>query len=250
MTKILNSLRSPGAMMIALVLALFPQGEHTAQVFMFFSHDASANAQLFAYAFAAAVEVAVLLFVLAGHKGISYTFAAASFATNMVYYAIGGVALLSAAVWPVLLLSALLPGCIMGYSHTIASHTTATPAQPPAQSPRRTWRWWRKSDATDATTNASDTQPAQPGAAIAQPGAIPAPQPAQPDASDTQPAQPAPQPDAKPTKAQRLAQIESAELFDPAQVSAQFNVSRRTAQLDIAQVRAGMTQSNGKVQHA
>ena len=90
----------PGAMMIALVLALFPQGEHTAQVFMHFSHDASSNAQTLAYAFAAAVEVAVLLFVLAGHKGISYTFAAASFATNMVYYAIGGVALLSVAILP------------------------------------------------------------------------------------------------------------------------------------------------------
>ena len=143
MTKILDALRSPGAMMIALVLALFPQGEHTAQVFMHFSHDASSNAQLFAYAFAAAVEVAVLLFVLAGHRGISYTFAAASFLTNIVYYAIGGVALLSVAVMPVLLLSALLPGCIMGYSHTIAQHTAIQGAQPATQ-PARRWQWFRR----------------------------------------------------------------------------------------------------------
>ena len=158
MTRILESLRSPGAMMIALVLALLPQGEHTAQVFLYFSHDASGNAQTLAYAFAAAVEVAVLLFVLAGHKGISYTFAAASFATNMVYYAIGGVALLSVAILPVLLLSALLPGCIMGYSHTIAQHTTA--ATQPATQPRRNWRWWRKPAAAAATQPAQDATPA------------------------------------------------------------------------------------------
>ncbi len=50
--KLLNFLRSSGAMMIALVLALFPQGEHTAQVFMYFSHDARGSAQFFSYAFA------------------------------------------------------------------------------------------------------------------------------------------------------------------------------------------------------
>ena len=139
MDRVLDALRSPGAMMVALVLALFPQGEHTAQVFIYFSHDRSGNAQLFAYAFAAAVEVAVLLFVLAGHKRISYLFAGASFLTNVVYYAIGGVAMLTVSVLPVLLLSALLPACIMGYSHTIAGKPKAgtAPTKAPAKAPRR-----------------------------------------------------------------------------------------------------------------
>lgn len=234
MTKILNSLRSPGAMMIALVLALFPQGEHTAQVFMYFSHDASANAQLFAYAFAAAVEVAVLLFVLAGHKGISYTFAAASFATNMVYYAIGGVALLSAAVWPVLLLSALLPGCIMGYSHTIASHTTAAPAQPPAQSLRRTWRWWRKSAAAAAMQPAQDATPA--ATATQSPVA-----PVAPDVAD----------DALTAIAQQDARAAALQMASEgcsvAQIAAQVDAKPATVRSWIARERA---KRNGEVQHA
>jgi hypothetical protein len=120
MTRILAALRSPGAMMLALILALFAQGEHTAQVFAYFAHSTIGNGWLLAYAFACAVEVAVLLFVLRGHKYISYGFAGATFCTNLVYYAIGGVALLSPAALPVLLLSALLPACIVGYSHTIA----------------------------------------------------------------------------------------------------------------------------------
>lgn len=138
MTRILAALRSPGAMMLALVLALIAQGEHTAQVFAYFSHGAG-SAQALSYAFAAAVEVAVLLFVLNGHKRISYLFAFATLCTNIVYYAIGGIDLQSVAVLPVLLLSALLPGVIVGYSHTIAEtpHSTATET---TQTDR--WQWW------------------------------------------------------------------------------------------------------------
>ena len=159
MTKILTALRTPGAMMIALVLALFPQGEHTAQVFRHFSHDGGGNAAGLSYAFAAAVEVAVLLFVLAGHKRISYAFAGASFLTNIVYYAIGGVALLSVSVLPVLLLSALLPACIMGYSHTVASYpnrddaTGATETHAATQPRAWRWRFWRN-NATPAVAPA------------------------------------------------------------------------------------------------
>jgi len=163
MNEILRALRSPGAMMVALVLALFPQGEHTAQVFAFFSHNAEGSAQFFSYAFAAAVEVAVLLFVLAGHRRISYLFAGASFLTNVVYYAIGGVVLLSVAAFPVLLLSALLPACIVGYSHTIADVGHATPAtkQPakrPAPARRWFWQFWRK----PAETPVTNIQPSNP----------------------------------------------------------------------------------------
>ena len=161
MTQILALLRSPGAMLLALVLALFAQGEHTAQVFANFSHRAGDTEPL-AYAFAAAVEVAVLLFVMNGHKTISYIFAGATFATNLVYYAIGGIDLLSVAVLPVLLLSALLPGVIVGYSHTIAA-TGVAPAAPAATPRRNWWQWWRK-DAAPATVQATSVVATAPAA--------------------------------------------------------------------------------------
>ncbi len=156
MDTVLDVLRSPGAMMVALVLALTAQGKHTADVFTYYSHPGTPV--WLSYVFAGAVEVAVLLFVLNKHKLISYLFAVATFATNMVYYAIGGVDMTSVALVPVVLLSALLPGVIVGYSHTIAENTIkgethATTA--PATAKRRTWQFWRKPQ--DETPRANDT---------------------------------------------------------------------------------------------
>ena len=120
MTRILTLLRSPGAMLIALVAALAAQAEHTAQVFSMVVQAQGIFATLHAYAFACAVEIAVLLFVLAGHRRISYGFALATFATNLSYYAMHDVPLLSLAGAPAWLMSLLLPAAIVGYSHTIA----------------------------------------------------------------------------------------------------------------------------------
>ena len=160
MNRTLDILRSPVAMMVALMLALTAQGKHTADVFTYFSHPGTP--QWLSYAFAAAVEVAVLLFVLNRHKYISYAFAVATFATNVVYYAIGGTALQSIALVPVVLLSALLPGVIVGYSHTIAEHTDTTPATPaPAKARRYRWQFWRKPLETPAEfPTPVDTTPA------------------------------------------------------------------------------------------
>jgi hypothetical protein len=169
MNRILDILRSPVAMMVALILALTAQGKHTADVFTFFSHPGTP--QWLSYAFAAAVEVAVLLFVLNRHKHISYAFAVATFATNMVYYAIGGTALQSVALVPVVLLSALLPGVIVGYSHTIAESAIAdapTPAPQPAKARRYRWQFWRKPTETP-TTNTAPSEPLQ--APVARPSA-------------------------------------------------------------------------------
>jgi len=247
MDTVLNALRSPGAMMVALVLALFPQGEHTAQVFLYFSHDRSNNAQLFAYAFAAAVEVAVLLFVLAGHKRISYLFAGASFLTNLVYYAIGGVAMLSVAVLPVLLLSALLPACIMGYSHTIAEkpksdapHGATPPANAPAKPRRYRWQFWRKP---------AETSTAQPTSNTTTPAPIAPPSPSGGHSegvaqTGTAAAQPEGDGD-KLTPAQRRAQIASAGLQTSEEVIAMFGVGKRTADGDLAWVRKNLLQTNG-----
>lgn len=130
---------SPVVMMVALALALLAQGKHTADVFTYYSHDNTP--WWLSYAFAAGVEVAVFLFVLHGHKGKSYTFAFAAFATNVVYYAIGGAALLTAELVPVLLLSALLPGVIVGYSHTIAEKPMHVATQPQRSNTRP---WWKR----------------------------------------------------------------------------------------------------------
>ena len=68
MNKILDALRTPSAMLVALLLALVAQLEHTAQVFMQVVHASGDGAQVHAYAFAIAVETAVLLFVLHGDR--------------------------------------------------------------------------------------------------------------------------------------------------------------------------------------
>jgi hypothetical protein len=146
-------------MMLALVLALLAQGEHTAQVFAYFAHTGGGNVAQLSYAFAAAVEVAVLLFVLKGHKYISYGFALATFATNLVYYAIGGINLLSVAIFPVVLLSALLPGVIVGYSHTIAETPQTDAKQPQAAAVRRWVRFWKTPLETPATPVESGNTP-------------------------------------------------------------------------------------------
>lgn len=161
MNKILDALRTPSAMLVALLLALVAQLEHTAQVFMQVVHASGDGAQVHAYAFAIAVETAVLLFVLHGHKRISYGFAIATFATNLSYYAMHGVDLTSIAGAPAWLMAGLLPAAIVGYSHTIADtpNTTATttPAKPAT---RRRWQFWRKPTETPtANTTANTTTP-------------------------------------------------------------------------------------------
>ena len=55
MTKLLDTLRTPGAMLVALVLALVAQLEHTAQVFLQVIDASGVYAQVHAYAFACAV---------------------------------------------------------------------------------------------------------------------------------------------------------------------------------------------------
>lgn len=211
MTKILDTLRTPGAMLVALMLALAAQLGHTAQVFSMAVGASGWGADLHAYAFAAAVEVAVLLFVLAGHQRISAGFAVATFATNLSYYAMHNVPLLSIAGAPAWLMSLLLPACIIGYSHTIAE----TP---------------------------------QAAHAVALPSAISGHQDASEPVADHAPEQAQTDALAPLTPAQRREHIREQEITDAAQVAAQFGISLRTAQMDIAQVRKAMTQTNGKAQ--
>ena len=223
MNRILTLLRSPGAMLVALVAALAAQAEHTAQVFSMVVQAQGIFATLHAYAFACAVEIAVLLFVLAGHRRISYGFALATFATNLSYYAMHGVPLLTVAGAPAWLMSLLLPAAIVGYSHTIADA--------PRESSADAAKTLAESHATQTAVSDTTTAPIAP------------PRPAtHPSVATSEATEPN-----KLTPTQRRAHIAEQELFDPAQVAAQFGVSLRTAQGDIAKVRNGLTQRNGAV---
>ena len=242
MTRILTVLRTPGAMLAALALALIAQLEHTAQVFMLVVAAQGWQAQLHAYAFALAVETAVLLFVLAGHKRISYAFALATFATNLSYYAMAGVDLLSVQGAPAWLMSLLLPAAIAFYSHTIAERGDLQP---------------HISTLSAADTPTAPLVPAQgqPDEAAPEPGDteqpfVPAPPPVVylPVAATTRkPAQRKTQRkrSAKLSAEQRRAQIAESGVTDVSAIVAQFGVSLRTAQEDVKQVRAAMMAQNG-----
>ncbi len=237
MTRILTILRTPGAMLFALVLALVAQLEHTAQVFSMVVDATGIGAQLHAYAFAIAVETAVLLFVLAGHRWISYGFAGATALTNLSYYAMCGVVLFSVQGLPAWLMSLLLPAAIMGYSHTIAEQDDKAPTMhqdtlhtPVAVSGVTTGHSEQLPTITEATDNAQYMESAS--VHLEQ------------SSSNVEPTQSAKKPrkrtvrkTAKPSAAQRRAQIVSAGLDSAAQVVAQFGVGLRTAQADLSAIK-------------
>ena len=162
MNKILDALRTPVAMLLALVLALVAQLEHTAQVFMQVVDAHGIYAQVHSYAFAVAVETAVLLFVLAGHRRISYGFAIATALTNLSYYAMQGVDLLSVQGAPAWLMSLLLPAAIVGYSHTIADAPRGgdLPEYLPATPSEGTQRPQKKNKGYGGAVPTVQTQPA------------------------------------------------------------------------------------------
>ena len=242
MNRILTVLRTPGAMLAALVLALIAQLEHTAQVFMLVVGAQGWQAQLHAYSFALAVETAVLLFVLAGHKRISYAFALATFATNLSYYAMAGVDLLSVQGAPAWLMSLLLPAAIMGYSHTIAErgedargkHTT-TPVDTLLALPVASQG---QPCAIVAPADNANEAPIDTVAVIAKPQHTPAP-------AHKRPRVVRKRKPAKLSAEQRRAQIASSGVTDPSAIVAQFGVSLRTAQEDIKAVRSALTAQNG-----
>jgi len=253
MTRILNILRTPGAMLAALLLALLAQLEHTAQVFSMVVDATGIQAQLHAYAFAVAVETAVLLFVLAGHKWISYGFALATAATNLSYYAMNGINLFSVAALPAWLMSLLLPAAIVGYSHTIAEQdektqdepqapavaqsTTTTEGTENAQEPTGGWGIIQ----TGGSATTADSGQAL-GSGPQSTGATTPQATTQPPARKVRKARRKATP---PAPAQRRAQIVSSGLDDAGAIAAAFNVSVRTAQLDLEQIRKMTTQTNG-----
>jgi hypothetical protein len=152
----IETLKRSWVALLVLGLALIAQIPHAAHVFdrapyigMAVQPTSAWYAWLLAYAYAIALESATLMFVVHGHIRASYGFALASFAVNLSYYAMHGVALFRVAALPVWLLSALLPIAIASYSHILAGAQDSAmqlpawvarlrarlqpPLQPPAQ---------------------------------------------------------------------------------------------------------------------
>jgi hypothetical protein len=219
-------LRTPIATLIVLCAALLAQLPHAADVFRLIVGGDGWPAVIHGYAYAIALELAVLLFVVQRRNWESYMFAGVSILVNLSYYSLHGVNLFSPQAAPAWLVSIALPAAIARYSHLLveAPHPAKNNAQvstAPAQA--------------NAQTAAQDAnaEPAQPASTAPQP-------------------RPAPTRKRKPTKlepAQRQAQIAEQQLTTVAQVREIFGVGERTAQQDLAAVRRQLTAQNG-VNHA
>ena len=229
--NIIAWLRTPIATLIVLCAALLAQLPHAADVFRMIVVGEGWLAILHGYAYAVALELAVLLFVVQRRNFESYVFAGVSVLVNLSYYSLHGINLFSPQALPAWLVSIALPAAIARYSHLLVESPQSAPAADaePAQT---------DTQPDTATAQAADAEPAQT-----------APQP-KPQAAPQQRSTPARK--RKPAKlepSQRQAQIAEQQLTTAAQVQAQFGVCLRTAQKDLAAVREGLLTQNG-VQHA
>lgn len=120
----MNLLRSKEATLSVLVIALIAQIPHAAYVF---THIGKQQETWFSFghggAYAIALELAVLLFVVRNRQVESYGFAAVSILINLSYYNMHGVSVFSLGSFPAWLVSVALPVAIACYSHDIAHET-------------------------------------------------------------------------------------------------------------------------------
>lgn len=228
MTERINAfLRSEAALLTLLAMALISQTPHTAVLFHRLSPVADGPANLatwlHAVAYAIALEFATLVFVVRGQRKLAWLFAGVSIAVNLLYYAIGEITPIY--VLSALMVSVALPSSIAFYSHSVAEHAGANPAQN-----------------DDETAEDETPQIAQDDASLTY---VPAPQterkPARKTARKRKPA--------KLTPEQRRAQILESGMDDAATIAAQYNISIRTAQADIAATRDAMLSANGVSEH-
>lgn len=236
-------LRTPIATLIVLCAALLSQMPHAADVFRILVAGEGFWAVAHGYAYAVALELAVLLFVVQRRNAESYVFAGVSILVNLSYYALHGTNLFSVAALPAWLVSIALPVAIARYSHLLVeapeperpqlatnpAHSATKPAETPTL---------KVASTTTANTPSEAPRPATP------------PSEAVSDTGDTgEPAEAPADAEAEPPRlspAQRRAHIAESEQWDAAAVAAQFGISLRTAQQDIAQVRSAATHTNGK----
>lgn len=233
--NVITWLRTPIATLIVLCAALLSQMPHAADVFRLLVAGEGVWAIAHGYAYAIALELAVLLFVVQRRNLESYIFAVVSVLVNLSYYALHGKDLFTVAALPAWLVSIALPAAIARYSHLLVE--APEPERPqPAKTPTKAPALKATSTTTTNTPSEAPRPATPPSEAISEVGE------ATETADGAKPAAPSPL-----TPAQRRAHIVEQELTDPAQVAAIFNVSRRTAQGDLAAVREAMTQTNGKV---
>ena len=213
--NIIATLRTPVATLVVLVAALLAQLPHAADVFRLVVHGDGLWQVAHSYSYAIALELAVLLFVVQRRNVESYLFAFVSICVNLAYYSLHGVNLFSWAALPAWLISIALPAAIARYSHLIVDAGIA------------------QDDADE--TGADDDETAQDDA--------PTPAPQHERKSARKPARK--RKAQKLTPEQRRAQVMESGITDAATIAAQFNVSMRTAQADIAATRDAMMQTNG-----
>jgi len=216
-------------------MALIAQLPHAADVFRLIVGGEGWAAVAHGYAYAVALELAVLLFVVQRRDAESYLFAAVSVLVNLSYYALHGIDLFSVAALPAWLVSIALPVAIARYSHLLVEtpHHAGKAHIAPAvvvDMPAIVAQ-----ESTAITANADEIAPASPTAPQTQ------------SRKSAQKKRKATKPE-KLTPAQRQAQIAESGTLDAGAIVAQFGVSMRTAQADIATIRAQTMHANG-VQH-
>ncbi len=231
--NIIAALRTPVATLVVLVAALLAQLPHAADVFRLVVHGDGWWQIAHSYSYAIALELAVLLFVVQRRNWESYLFAFVSICVNLAYYSLHGVNLFSVAALPAWLISIALPAAIARYSHLIVDAGIAH--DDAVETPQ--------DDAQHVdTTDAETPQIAQDDAPLTY---VPAPQaerkPARKTARKRKPT--------KLTPEQRRAQVMESGITDAATIAAQFGVSMRTAQADIAATRDAIMQTNGVSEH-
>lgn len=158
--RILSTLKSSNATLAVLVLALYAQTPHAADVFRLIVRSEGWAAVVHSYSFAVALELAVLLFVVQSRHAESYGFACVSIAMNLSYYYLHGIELIAWSSLPALLVSVALPVAIARYSHAVADvhgmqEPVVQPPAPPAPPPHNE----QSEDAQAPAQPATDAQP-------------------------------------------------------------------------------------------
>ena len=230
--NIIAWLRTPIATLIVLCAALLAQLPHAADVFRMIVGGVGWPAVLHGYAYAIALELAVLLFVVQRRDAESYLFACVSILVNLSYYALHGIQLFTVAALPAWLVSIALPAAIARYSHLLVEESPAPEYTAEAPAPHA---------APPIVTTGQLEATAPEAGDDARPATAPvAPAPARKPAQRKTQRKPA-----KLSAAQRRAQIASSGVTDVSAICAQFGVSLRTAQSDIAAVRSAVLAQNG-----
>ena len=239
----------PSAAAALLFTALLAQAPHAATVFIRIAPtdvhwEVAGLAILGGVVYAIALESATAYFVWRNKMRWAIAFAAFSIMHNVAYYMpgawtfdIAGAELSLRYIVSALLISASLPIAIAAFSHVHVEtqHTDKRDEEKPVETPATHIRPKNAPAASVALPAVTLTPSSEVTPAAAQTGETSA----QPEGGDVP----------KLTPEQRRAQILSAGLQSSAEVQRMFNISKRTADGDLAEVRKALLQTNGTGAH-